>query len=348
VPDPPWTLDQRLVDGFAFACRPGCGLCCYAAPAVTPTERSRLIQIAPELAWDDPLDAVPARPDGGACRFLTSCRCTVHEARPFPCATFPIGVHLGPRAQASVVLSCPGLSLSGLGRRSDRPGSQTASGLDSELGAVLAELARVGEVERRAIGSDWTRAMRRAGLRPDVAALDRVRATVRSDHLSPSVEDVVATPLPAESDGLEMLPLFFDAEFGRVALADAEGGADVLAIREGGGVGERLASFRRPERIPRTSEEATVLLRGYLDYVLERDATIGATVLEGVAQDPTEVAAEVRRTVAEIGGAVLARSYWRCQLHGRSGESLSEQDVADGIRATDADYLDRATPGHWL
>jgi hypothetical protein len=178
--------------------------------------------------------------------------------------------------------------------------------------------------------------------------LEEVRSSVRSALPTPTVEDVVESPLPEESDGLETLPLFFDPVHGRVALADADGGADLLAIREGGGVERRIASFRRPERIPRTSESGARLLAGYLDYLLDRDAIVGAALLDRRGATEGEFVDGLRRDLGEIGGTVLARAYWRAQLTGGSGESLSHDEVAAGIRATDADYLDRATAGRWL
>ncbi|HTT15724.1 MAG TPA: YkgJ family cysteine cluster protein, partial [Thermoplasmata archaeon] len=106
-------LDVALVQGFSFACRPDCGLCCFASPRISPGEQHALRVVAPQATFvgrgrDRYLSA---RPDGGACQFLANLRCGVHAQRPAPCREFPITVHLGERLQASVVLSCPGLDL---------------------------------------------------------------------------------------------------------------------------------------------------------------------------------------------------------------------------------------------
>ncbi|HEY6237567.1 MAG TPA: YkgJ family cysteine cluster protein [Thermoplasmata archaeon] len=348
TPSAGWEIDCGLIDAFSFRCRPDCGLCCFATPSVTPPERERLLQILPELSWESDPHAIPARPDGGACQYLADVRCRVHVDRPFPCAEFPVSVHLGPRAQASVVLSCPGLSLEPLESWVDAPRSATGLGLENEVATVRGEMGRVPEPERRRIEREWARAARRAGFPPDSAGLDRLRSEVRSAFPSPSLANVLESPLPEESEGLETLPLFFDPTYGRVALAGAGEEVDLLSIREGGGVERRIASFGWPERLPRCVGPAARLLRGYLEYVLDRDALFGAVMVGGALGTAEGAVGAVRRDLTEIGGTVLARSYWRAQLAGGLGESLSIHEVAAGIRATDADYLDRPTAGRWL
>jgi hypothetical protein len=247
-----------------------------------------------------------------------------------------------------VVLSCPGLSLEPLEAWVDGPRSVPGRGLENEVATVLGELARVSDPERRQIEREWGRAARRAGLPTDSAGLDRLRSNVRSAFPSSSLADVLASPLPEESEGLETLPLFFDPTYGRVALAGAGEEVDLLSIREGGGVDRRIASFGWPERLPRCAAPSALLLRGYLEYVLDRDALFGAALLGEALGTGDEAVDAVRRELAEIGGTVLARSYWRAQLAGGLGESLTYDEVAAGIRATDADYLDRPTAGQWL
>ncbi|MCI4345014.1 MAG: YkgJ family cysteine cluster protein, partial [Thermoplasmata archaeon] len=107
-------FDRTLLDGFDFACRPGCALCCYGSPAVSAVEAHQLLSIRPEtelLPASQGFEQLPCRPDGGACVFLASEQCTVREARPFPCRSFPVGVHIGARLQASLVLGCPGVNV---------------------------------------------------------------------------------------------------------------------------------------------------------------------------------------------------------------------------------------------
>ncbi|HEV2231654.1 MAG TPA: YkgJ family cysteine cluster protein, partial [Thermoplasmata archaeon] len=147
----PIELDVALLNGFTFDCRPDCGLCCFAGPAVTAAEAPRLIQLADASAiLEGPggLGHLREQGNGGGCLFLEEHRCRAHPVRPFPCRSFPISVHLGVRAQATLVLSCPGLAAPGLDRWArSGPGSQDPVGLAAELAAVRSEL-RAGWVAR--------------------------------------------------------------------------------------------------------------------------------------------------------------------------------------------------------
>ena len=92
-------IDVSLLSGFAFACRPDCGLCCFTSPRVDAEDAERLRAVAPDarIVPRGRERCVAARPDGGACQFLTQLRCRVHEVRPAPCREFPISVHVGLR-----------------------------------------------------------------------------------------------------------------------------------------------------------------------------------------------------------------------------------------------------------
>ena len=218
-------LDLRLVEGFRFECRPDCGLCCYASPVLGEGELTSLLEIAPSFRpVGSRSDQVPSRPEGGACIFLRQLRCTVHAARPGPCAEFPLSAHLGYRLQVSVVLSCPGVALSGLNDRAPTVGRLGASfdpSLTTEMAAVTRAAALVTERDRLRSERDWERALRvrsAPGARrgPFLASL---LDELRGSPPMPGADDLAAVPIPEESEGLERLPMFFDPQFGRVALA---------------------------------------------------------------------------------------------------------------------------------
>ena len=92
----PW-----YAEGVRFACQPDCGKCCtrhgeYDYVYLEPPDVARLA-----LHLDMPVRAFRAKwtkqddghtvlkMDGPACPFLDGARCTVYEARPRQCGTFP-------------------------------------------------------------------------------------------------------------------------------------------------------------------------------------------------------------------------------------------------------------------
>ena len=113
--EPPVPVDVSGLSGFSYACRPGCGLCCYAEPLVTPAEKPPLLRIVPsaEFVSRGRFEFLGSHSEGGACRLLEGNRCRAHAARPSPCREFPLTAHVGVRLQATVVLTCPGVDLAG-------------------------------------------------------------------------------------------------------------------------------------------------------------------------------------------------------------------------------------------
>ncbi len=341
-------LDTRLLAGFRFACRPDCGLCCYTAPALREGDLAPLLAIAPSFRPEGRSPGfVPSHANGGACTFLATNRCSVHAARPGPCAEFPLSAHAGPRVQLTLVLSCPGVDLDPLAdpERSARGGPPDPS-LGSELAAVRRAVRSLDPADRNRAERSWARALRGLGL--DTASIETARSRLRTDLPMPRPDDLAAVPVPEESEGLDRLPLFFDARYGRVALAGGDEGVELLALREGGGIERRLASFAYPDHLPRIGAEGDRLLRGYLAYVLERDGFVGAALDRTEARGEDGLIDRCREDLRELGAAVVSRAVYRTWLDGGSAEGLDADAIASGIRATDADYLDRATVGRWV
>jgi Fe-S-cluster containining protein len=342
-------LDVQLVRGFRFACRPDCGLCCYAAPRVEAEERARLLQIAPEAEFlgrgSDQF--IAARADGGACQFLELNRCRVHEARPHPCREFPLTVHVGWRLQASLVLSCPGIDLARLLSQSPSPNRSDPSDLESELDAVRERLGpgtarRLSTTARR--GRKVEKALAAEGRWQD----DRDVRRALGGHLPfPTAGDFPVEGPPSASEGLDRLPLFFDRRPGPLGLAGGLGGWEVLEFSPTGGA-ELVGVIAPPERPPAIDPGARHLLEGYLRYSLARDAFLASVhvdMLEGDEGTVTEWAANELRV---LGATVLARASVRSKLHGAEGASLGAEDLENGIRATDQDWLDRPSWGERL
>jgi Fe-S-cluster containining protein len=343
-------LDYSLLAHFRFRCLPGCGLCCYTTPAVAPEERSRLIQLDPTvplLETSDGWAQIASRPNGGACHFLQAERCGCHAARPATCAEFPLTVHVSHRAQVSVVLTCPGLDLTDLpqwghGNRGDRVGPD----FRHEVHSVELEVRRAaasGQM-RRASQRHQTvqRRLRRKGSWQTEAEV-RTRLQGRLDEFIPT--ELATEERVGEADDLESLPLFYDPMLGRVAWRSAPGGVEFLVLGERGGISKHLEVLDVPNTSPGLEESSRMLMRGYLGYLLERDATISAAyeyLLEGEPELPETIVAE---DLQKIAGQVLRLATLRRALTSDRRGPLSALDIENGIRATDMDILDRPTTG---
>ncbi|MGC2289463.1 MAG: YkgJ family cysteine cluster protein [Thermoplasmata archaeon] len=342
--------DFGLVAGFRYRCLPGCGLCCYTTPAVAPGERARLIQLDPGIPLLDTVDGwaqIASRAEGGACHFLQGERCRCHDARPATCGEFPLTVHVGQRVQVAVVLTCPGVDLSALGRRGEgTPVGPLSSDFSSEVESVRSEVSHAettGQLrwalQRR---RNVERRLRRVG---SWQSEEEVRARLR-----PKLDGAIPTELRPlvlleEDEELESLPMFYEPTLGRVAWRPHPGGTEFLSLREAGGIARHLEVLASPSRSPGLDAPARAMLRGYLAYVLERDATISAAYHSLLGQEPAlpeQVVASDLQMVADqvVRLAVLRRAL----TSGQRGE-LSSQDVENGIRATDMDILDRPTAG---
>jgi len=343
------SLDLTLLHGFAFTCRPDCGLCCYAEPRIEPAEGKRLLQIAPhvEVVSRAGGSFLGSRPDGGACQFLSGNRCGAWAARPGPCQQFPITVHVGERLQASLVLSCPGIGLEALA--DGVPWSERAPphGLDGEIRAARSRLhpgvgRTVEEAGRRRRRVRLT--LERTGQWVDE---ESVRAELRASIPLPDAEDFPVPDPPSVQEGIAALPLFFDHRPGPVALAAGLGGWEFLELHAEGG-GDTLAVVPPPDRPPELTAAGRGLLVGYLRYFLERDALFGTVVPELLPGGPSTVTDEVQTELRAIGALVLSRAEARRRAFRGTSGPLSEAEVADGIRACDQDLLDRPTWGDRL
>lgn len=347
--DAPVPLDTRLLHGLVFSCRPDCGLCCYAEPRLEVEEASQLLKIAPEVdvrrvgreAF------LASRPDGGACQFLEGHRCRVHGHRPHPCREFPLTAHLGHRIQVTAVLSCPGIDVERFLLNRVPSTEAPAEGVDDEL---LALRERLGPEARRR----WTTARRRGEkverrLTSEVRWVDdeTVRRTLTAEPPWPSDRDYPVEEPPDVEDGLERLPLFWDAREGPVAFARGLGGWQALELAPEGGY-RPLGVFSTPTRPPEMDPGARALLGAYLAYWLSRDAflsTIQLGMLDAPGGSVTEWAAADLR---EIAAQTAARAYVRATMRRGVVGTLGVADIVNGIRAVDQDWLDRPSWGDRL
>jgi Putative zinc- or iron-chelating domain len=343
-------LDTALLSGVAYACRPDCGLCCYAEPLVTPTERAGLVQLVPGAPFvrRGRHEFLRSHPDGGACRLLEHHRCVAHPARPSPCREFPLTTHVGLRAQVTVVLTCPGVDLTFLTdyRGPDRAGPST--GFDEELAALRARVD--GKLGRELEASQRRRRRVVRALEADGRweEDEEVRRRLRRELPVPLAEDFPVEDPPAQDDGLALLPLFFDGRDGPVAVAGSPGGWELVELRETGGVASSLGGAAPPDRRPALSDDATRALEGYLRYWLERDLLLGVVQLGMLEDRDGSVTERAAAELRGIGAVALSRAQVLASVRRGTSGPLSAGELLAGIRAADQDLLDRASWGSRL
>jgi Fe-S-cluster containining protein len=342
-------IDRGLLAGLRFECRPDCGLCCYATPAVSLSERTQLLQIAPwvdTVPGEDGFEFIPAREGGGACALLQHAACSAHAARPYPCRVYPLVLHVGTRVQAAPVLTCPGLELEGWARAE----RSAPSGLDDELATAEAELARSPAdrwiADHRATEESLARRLRARGR---WEAPERIRAEWRRDLpvLPPPVGTFRAPDPGAE---LEELPIAFIAGHGVTLLrsADASSRYEALAGREEGGVRESLGVFEITADPRPAPGEPAIALDRYLHHLIESDHFLWAAYheLRSGADDPLRD--RLLATLSETRSEALRRGAIFARLHGEGGDSLDLEATLAGLRWMDAELLDRPTLGRVL
>lgn len=257
-------------------------------------------------------------------------------------------LYWGLRPQASLVLSCPGLELRRLlafGADGPSPGG-APRGLEEEIAAAR---SASGSEEGRAQAADsaavvarlYRRAARQPGFAPEAAWRARL-----ARELGAGAEDDPPEGLPAEGEGLDLLPLFWDGPGRIAALSGEPDGVQVLLLDPRGGVRERLGPFLEPERRPTLAPEARPWLEGYLRYLLARDQFVDSVVAEWTREPRgVDLRGAVDEALRTASATVLARAALRARQQGRTGENLGPEEVLDGIRATDADLVDRPAPG---
>ncbi len=347
----PGEIDLSLLRGVRFRCRPGCGLCCYTTPAVEAGEAERLIQIDPNvpfLVGDRGWRYIDSRGDGGACHFLDRTRCRAHAERPFPCREFPLSVHLGTRAQATVVLSCPGIESPPWSVPAKERGSlDPPAGLEEEIGAV--ERAYSGptfDPRLRANRRKWERLEERRAGADGWPAPEEIGNALRNDRveLARTTYDEVSSGGPGRGS-LDELPLGFDEEAGLVAIAPIEGEWRLVRVEESGTQNREVARFQLPAEVPDLARPAERLLDAYLAYLLERDFTYWAAAEWSRASGEADLGGIVGADLGVFGALVIARAeLWR-SWKAPDRPRLEVTDLWKGIQVTDGEFLDRPTLG---
>lgn len=342
-------IDVTLLRGVSFQCLPGCGLCCFASPRLSRKDEAELRQVSPVLRIhiEEGERRLAARPDGGACQFLTDLRCRVHDRRPAPCREFPILVHVGTRLQATVVLSCPGVRFDTLANYRPDRAVAPAEGLENELASVRARLS--GEAARRLAeaGRRRRRVVRELVRQGRWVDDEEVRRKLEDRELVPGPTEFAPGDPPSVEEGIEFLPMYYDGRPGPIAMAQGPGGWEALELSAEGGA-RPTGTVVPPRRPPELDAAARALLSGYLRYWLARDGFLAAVHLGMLETAGGSVPEEALSELHSIASNVLARAAFRATLRGEDGTRLAAPDIELGIRAVDQDWLDRATWGSRL
>jgi hypothetical protein len=177
---------------------------------------------------------------------------------------------------------------------------------------------------------------------------DDVRSQLRASPPTPGAEEFPVEDPPAAEDGLDGLPLFFDGRGGPVALASDLGGWHLLELSAAGGVERVVGVVPPPTAKPSVTPDAAALLEGYVRYWLERDLLFGTTHLAMLESEGGNVTEWVTAELRSIAATALARADVRARARYGERRALTVNDVADGIRATDQDLLDRDSWGDRL
>ena len=135
---------------------------------------------------------------------------------------------------------------------------------------------------------------------------------------------------------------------GPLALAEGLGGWEVLELNPEGGRTPPLAVVPPPTRPPEVDSAGRRLLKGTFGYFLERDALFGTVLTDLEPSGGFTVGEEVEAELRAIGALVLSRAEVRRKALGVASGPLTELEMAEGIRATDQDLLDRPTWGDHL
>ena len=249
-------------------------------------------------------------------------------------------VHVGLRAQASVILTCPGVDLATLADYRGPNERTPDDGFASEVAALSSRwAARAGAPE-----SDYAKRRNRLRRRLEDAGAweeeEAVRRQLRSTLPQPGREDFPVDGPPARPDGLDLLPLFWDKRDGPVALASEPSGWELLELAPGGGIRRTVGTAPPPMSPPALTERAGAALRGYLRYWLERDQLF-SIVHRQLFEAPSGTVGDcVRLELRSIGAHVLtAAAVLSSAFRGHVG-ALSESDLLLGVRAVDQDMLD--------
>ena len=209
---------------------------------------------------------------------------------------------------------------------------------------MRAELARPGVGPRLEAG---VRAFRRAvARRTDRAGWtdpETARRAVDVRRIARELPVYPPAPPPSIVDGAAALPLRFDPERGVEGISFDSGAYALHRLRETGGVEPDAGRFPLDPIRPKLEPAAERRLAGYLAFATRRGLLLGQLL---AASDRSRPFAEaLAADLGSLAGTVVARAAVLASARGSGPTTLDRDAIGDGIRATDAEWIDRPTVG---
>ncbi|UCE90749.1 MAG: YkgJ family cysteine cluster protein [Methanobacteriota archaeon] len=376
-------VDLSELTGRTYRCIDGCALCCLCQPELLPREEEAFRKdpklsagvtqshISPEVKGA----AIDLKGSHGACHFLTDRRCSIYDARPHFCRSFPLNVFVGWRIQVNVNLSCKGVGLRGedleaRGRRLvEEYGQERLSDEVRTSKAVFDEFMR--NARDALVAQPFSSARQAAALLreelTDLVGLSRVMTYAeygRTRQDSPPV-DIVRRVRETEAeadvaerammDGIELFDL---PELSLLPVHVGEEltwsifrlvGSNIVGyhLAEDGGLSE--TSRTEPSSVDLLPVEPEGLSRfgEYLELVNRRDCFAGHAAylcsIEGYEYNLAQVyLGAIANNMVDL--------WWRSSLLAglKGSESIGSREAGEGIAFFDMDLLDLPTIGAFM
>lgn len=328
-------IDLSPLEGLDFACVEGCALCCLCEPEIMENEVEGVINAGGKenINFLEGTYFIKRRGTASPCVFLRDRRCTIYDARPHFCRTFPVHMFAGWRLQAVANMSCPGLKKSAKSSLKGLLDIYDDAYLDEELHTAAKDYADVG--------IDM-------GMHPYLFDDLDVRSKVESALASPDPD--LATELAEDTFSLdwEFLPIFLGPNLEWLTARLRGKILTLYEIEETGKTQKKQTiELKDIELIPMTGE-GKKRARNYLNYLFQLDYIKDHCLwiyTQDRTMDPIDTMNDlIKETTTEL--------WWRAALSqfiaGEQEDALSEEEIQTGIRMLDMDILDVQTIGHWI
>jgi Fe-S-cluster containining protein len=366
-----------------YACIDNCALCCLCQPELSgdenrsfmkdPALKAGVTSRTPEGARTKAL-SLKMKEGLGSCHFLRSRRCSIYDRRPRYCRLFPLQVFLGDRVQIVANLSCRGVSEGGQGRPLAELVPE-AEAWAKRLG-LEQERAEVGrsyqdlrseyfdndpQFAREELAGAAARTLDALGLEgfigrslvfssleeggPDVASLPVYFEGLKPpDLVTPAIEGAreyfsgqTAVALPVWTDpALQWTALRIRGEELELCAVGDDGGLKILG---------RKALAERP-LLPFDKEGSQAAMQ-YARRLIGRDLTYGHAAYLYLLDDGEDAFPKVYFGAL---GTILLDFWYRASAIAAFAQrtALGPEDVLEGVRAFDMDYLDLPALGGFL
>lgn len=374
-------IDTAELKNKSYICLDDCAMCCLCQPEISEDELVRFKKhgLTAGLTREhiqgyitDQPTALKLQGGNGACHFLDSRRCTIHELRPAFCRQFPVHVHALHRIQLNGNLSCRGITQGGdtlLQHGKNILEAIPSATMDGFLNEVQ---EKVRKFEFQAMESQIYQSVdklrgtvnllipylsRDGGIGQLLAFADSepVIGDMPPEEIINMILDCVP-PLDMEQitnqgnyeqfelDNPAWLPVYVDDNF-IWNVFRSEDGQIVFNQLEPDGSLNKVAGFDIDTiGLMRPTPEARVVFAGYAALLNSRDQFLGYAYQVCADQ---EFAYDLMTVYLGLLATTLLDLWWRAGLIGKLlGKKELDKELADeAIRAFDMDCLDMPTIG---